>query len=270
MWPKARNFFERHRGEIMGGFLLVIIVLWISQPFQDVLPFEAAMALTTSAILMFSILALDYLVGIGIPRGVEIYKNEQGAKARLEAYIRDARPSNVRLIEYSTASIEYLLESLNETPVSIELLISNPHAAITDYQRKRRICSQITRLRAIFSNPSNLKIKCYSQNASLRGRNFDNRLVAVGWYTYDVREQLVGTYGDKQIWGDTNTIVIVPSEARGMSSVVEMFNRVFNSLWDRAEPLQEVCGNCHDREKCRPDDQWLQLTNPENARGMDR
>ena len=261
MWEKVRNLFEKHRRIIMGVFIAIVIAIWILQPLLEALPFEVAMAVTTSSILMFVIILLDYVITINRPSSIEIYKDENKAKTRLENYIKDTKPKKVQLIEYSTGSIDYLLRQLYESGVSIELLICNPWEAISEFQRIDKICPRIRQLPAIIKDASNFKIICYPGNASIRGRKFDNRLVALSWYTYEIRDELINTFYRKQIWGDTNPILVIPIESSSEEALITKFDSVFYNLWENGVPLEEVCQNC--KEKCNPPPaQWLKLTNP--------
>ena len=119
MWAKVRDMFEKHRRTIMGVLLVIVVVIWVSQPLQKVLPFEAALAVTTSAILMFVFLILDYLVTLKRPLGIEICEKEGNVRNRLYNYIEAEKPSEVKLIEYSASSVGYLLTQLDETKSKI-------------------------------------------------------------------------------------------------------------------------------------------------------
>ncbi len=140
-----------------------LVLVWVLVPiFSEVLSFELAMALTSSTILMFLFLALDYLISIVRHPSIEVYEDDGSVIERLRTYINSTRLNRVRLIEYSTASIRNLLVNIKESGSTVELLICNPHKAINKDQ-KDRICSQIRRFPDIFQDTSKIKIRCYSE-----------------------------------------------------------------------------------------------------------
>ena len=273
MWAKARNVFEEHRQKIMTAFFLVIVGIWLSEPFHKLLPFEALMGITTSAILLFMFIVLDYLISLAKPEGlVEIYSDEHDVTDRLLHFIREERARHVKMIEYSSKSVEPLIGQFMKPGgrTQIELLITHPKHALTKFQRSERVCAQIKTLAHVVASSEQerqrLKIKCYTQRASIRGRQFDERLIAVGWYTYDVKKGEEVAIGQEQIWGDKNAIVVADLRRRRERPLAEMFNRVFRSLWDDGTPIIKVCNECSEDCTGRPADDWLKDVSPDDTR----
>lgn len=273
MWAKARSVFEEHRQKIMTILFLVIIGIWLSEPFHKLLPFEVLMGITTSAILLFMFIVLDYLIPLAKPEGrVKIYSDEHDVTERLLHFMREERPRHVKMIEYSSKSVEPLIRQLMNPggTTQIELLITHPKHALTKFQSSERVCAQIKTLAHVVARSQQyrqrLKIKCYSQRASIRGRQFDESLIAVGWYTYDAVKGEEVAIGQEQIWGDRNAIVVVNLQRREERPLAEMFNRVFRSLWDDGTPIIKVCNECTEDCTGRPGDDWLKDVSPDDTR----
>jgi len=129
--------------------------------------------------------------------------------------IEREKPSKVQSIEYGSKAIKGILEKLKEVKAKkIELLICDPNHTIThederlfhsahpkgeDSQKKIRICPAIQDLAYIFSNPDKIRIRCYRTPGSLRGINFGDKWIQMGWYTYDER-------GDNHKFGATKIL----------------------------------------------------------------
>ncbi|HSW58267.1 MAG TPA: hypothetical protein VLH15_07685, partial [Dehalococcoidales bacterium] len=121
------------------------------------------------------------------------------------------------------------------------LLIHNPLEQLLSDLQKERICAQIRTLKLVGFKDGILKIKCYNQRASLRGRKFDNTLIELGWYTYDYDPEYA-EYGKNQMWGHNNPLIVAHLKNEGQY-LGKMFDRVFDSLWnDTSNPsLLDVC-----------------------------
>jgi MoaA/NifB/PqqE/SkfB family radical SAM enzyme len=163
----------------------------------------------------------------------------------------------------------------------IELLICNPNYTITnkkersfhspqpgdkDFQKEKRVCAGIGELhRFVLGNYDKVKIKCYRTPGSLRGRNFGDRWIQVGWYTYQTSGD-AKIYGSPQIWGDTNSVITAPISSPEGQILKSMFNEVFEKMWRESVPPIDVCGGCADKAKCfgsnEAADQWLRLVSP--------
>jgi hypothetical protein len=79
-----------------------------------------------------------------------------------------------------------------------------------------------------------VQIRCYEAPPSLRGRKFDNLLVDVGWYTPDLGRQ-GGEDEDWEVIGHLNPLVVSSAETEEGQHLREMFDRVFESLWESSK-----------------------------------
>jgi hypothetical protein len=100
---------------------------------------------------------------------------------QLREYITSHVPKRVDLLEYSAHSVHYLIEELARQGAAMRLLIRDPRV-VNDFQRRRIVASihHIERF-AIDAYGADIEIRCYTSQASLRGRMFDDFFVAVGW-----------------------------------------------------------------------------------------
>jgi len=267
MWAKAKSFFERQRRYFMAFVLIVIVLFWIGRPFLPALSFEVSISTTASMTLFFVLLLLDYVVGLRKEENIRFFRNEKEATRALTDFVESKRPKNVRMIEYSSATMEYLISALKDSPATrrIDLLVCHPGQAISTYQRSERICWAMKRLQDVVVDYDKVKIRCYTQRASVRGRKFDDSLIAIGWYTYNVKDHRVKQITDQQIWGDENPVIVADVKEREGKVLGEMFDRVFTSLWNRATPPDEAfktaCDSCAVRDGCTSQlsTEWLRL-----------
>jgi hypothetical protein len=180
-------------------------------------------------------------------------------------------PQVVKMLEHSaTCGRHYIdaIKSLDSKIKEIRLLIHNPFEEMISDLQKERTCEQIRTLKLVDFGRDVLKIRCYNQRASLRGRKFDNELVVLGWYTY-YYDLNYPEYGKNQIWGHNNPLIV--SRLRNQSKYLgEMFDRVFDCLWNDngSASLLTVCTKrCHlyqaggkaagSKEGCSVSEDWL-------------
>lgn len=262
IWDRIRRYFERTRKWYMGGMLAAIVVVWLlSSVVQALLSFEKSMAITITMILFFIFLILDNLISIKGPDNVEIYKDEDAVAERIKQYFGENKVRRIRLIEYSTRSIRdvWLHNLITKVDgVQIELLMCHRETGISDHQKKNRICIGIKELFRRFEEQGNLKIVCYKEPASIRGRNFDDKLIVIGWYTYRIDEKK----SELRIQGHSNPLVVASVKTEAGVRLRDMFNETFQNLWKNGTPLETVCNRCSQRESSCPSAEWLKKTNP--------
>lgn len=217
------------------------------------------------------LLLLDYLSEVKRlikPAEVRFYPNQEAADNDLRAFIDSARPGKADLLELSSAAVhENIIRPLVTGRSKIRLLIQNPKVAHDRFapsaRQERRICDQfVLRLGSEpeVANYDRLRIRFYSEMASLRGRKFSNKLVSVGWFTCDLRpEELPVEQDPVQIWGHNNPLLSIATSEKGFDIVEGMFSRVFKNLWDRADLPKDICSDCPDKQngRCPVSDDWL-------------
>lgn len=285
-------FWEEFRTKYQGWFTLVVAViaigLWISMAFlPKEIPFEWAVGVSLACLVVILGMVLDHLIALRKPPVITKFHSSQSSAESdtLELITKE----KVQLIEYSSRTVRRILERLKDVGAEIELLICNPNCTITnkkersfhllqpgnenfqkderkDFQKTQRICPAIRNLyRFILEDYDKVKIKCYKVPGSIRGRNFGDRRVQLGWYTYHMRRDPI-KFGLPQIWGDTNPVITAPVSSPEGQVLKSMFNEVFQKMWQKSDPLIDVCGKCSKKAGCFGSDEaameWLQLVSP--------
>jgi hypothetical protein len=178
---------------------------------------------------------------------VEIIENDYSVPVKVIEYIGQQNPQVVKMIENSaTYGRHYIdtIKTLDSKVKKILLLIRNPFGQPISGLQKERTCAQIRTLKLVDFKNNALKIRCYNQPASLRGRKFDNDLIILGWYTY-YYDPDYPEYGKTQIWGHSNPLIVSHLRKENIS-LGEMFDRVFDFLWNDtgSTSLLNVCKGC--------------------------
>lgn len=271
MLEKIRENFQKHRKKFTVVFWVVISSLIILGPLLlHVVPVEEAMFVIVLILLAYLELLgnqsahyqesietrvknLESLLKAPIP----INSNQTSSNSRLVDFIKTEHPRQVDMLEYSSTTVQELIRHAVHVRSRIRLLLKAPATAISYYQGER-ICE---RIRTIYNDffEANLEIRCYSKHASLRGRKLDDRLINVGWYTYDIRDLEMS---EDQIWGHNNPLITLESEEEGFSKIKRFFDKVFENMWKNAVPLKDICTDCEfqRRETCDVKDatNWLE------------
>ena len=161
---------------------------------------------------------------------VLVYKSQSSSYGKeLHQYFKNTKLNSADFIEYSATTIEPILEELKNNYCKIRILLQHPDVAISQLQ-KNRISSSLDNLfRTIFEtyDPKLIEFRFYCLPASIRGRNFDNQLVSVGWYTYSSDSE---EYAN--IHGNTNPMINISTDNRYGQTLLRFFTKSFNHLWD--------------------------------------
>lgn len=203
---------------------------------------------------------------------VKIYINQNAANEDLKKYIEDIRPENVFMIEYSSTTVQDLLCTLIESQTSpnIYLLLQHPKEGKLIEGQMTRIWKQITSVlyqQEEFRNYPNLKILCYKQRASLRGRNFDDKLINIGWYIYKYDMD-----GKQWIYGHNQPAITFRDGHEGVSGIKNMFNNLFKNLWETGIRLSEVSKELKNQYLCTDPSfiNWCEKVSPKREeRGLE-
>jgi hypothetical protein len=205
------------------------------------------------------------------PQELMTIENEYCVPAPITEYIKHERPQVVKILDFSSQQgRNYInaIKTLDPDIKQVQLLIHNPLVQPVSDLLKKRTCENIKLLKVYDFNSDVLKIKCYSQTGSLRGVKFDDELIMLGWVTYYF-DPNYPEYGKNQIWGPGNPLIISPLRNQG-KCLGELFDRVFNSLWDDTDnvPILDVCTqqckfnkavgkSVGDNEECPVSKDWL-------------
>jgi hypothetical protein len=180
---KINHFLRYHQPVIHTFGLVTAVGVQLAQAFQLPLPATTANAIT------FSILAYivkDISDNTYILKQSKSYTNQEEMYADMIQEIREIR--NIReatLIQYSSRKVSPLVFTLLNKGATVNLYVKNPDTEISKMQ-KGRIERTIQDLPGELSNTLGvLKVYKYDPPASVRGVIIDNRLLAIGWYTYE-------------------------------------------------------------------------------------
>ncbi len=182
---------------------------------------------------------------IGIaPAGIIVIENDYSVPMPVIEFIRQENPQLIKMIECSSTYGRHYIDAIKILDPNIKeiwLLIHNPLVQPVSDLQTERTCEQIRTLKLVDFKSNVLKIRCYNQRASLRGRKFDDEMVVLGWYAY-YYDPNYPEYGKNQIWGHNNPLIVARLRNEG-KILGEMFDRVFDSLWKDKDStsLLSVC-----------------------------
>lgn len=171
-----------------------------------------------------------------------IFKSDSVASDWFTSFMNRYKPEKVSIIEYSSNYAKSYIEKLVRLRnVEIKLLICNPAYAINKEQ-SFRICQQIKELKKLKEEYDSLEIRCYNKPASIRGRNFDDKCLLIGWYTYntDYKDDTRNINQEGiQLWGHNNPLLLATKKNNNL--LLEYFNKIFDSYWNDSLLLDQVC-----------------------------
>jgi hypothetical protein len=236
MYAKIRTSIELHIDRIGRILLATVIILWILSQFSEALKrWVLEEGLLNVIMIALLVEVISYIVEIKqkSSRGSSrIFKDQFDAKQEFEQFIKEQKPKKVDLIELSSVKIDGLLERLDAN-CDIRLLVQLPQKAVSDSETDR-IASQLRRLPdKTFKAHNKVNIKCYSVPASIRGRNLDEKLLNIGWYTYSYNQEI-------DITGHTNPMINVYTDTTEGRILNKFFTEVFNQLWEQAVPFEDA------------------------------
>jgi hypothetical protein len=190
---------------------------------------------------------------------VQVFAQEaEEAVRRQQELISDMRLKSVKLCEFSSyTAIQYLshLRACDNTD-SVQLLVCDPRQVSED-QRSRTynaIHNLSLEINQSAAQRMGLKIKCYSrEHAALRGRNYDNQFVVLGWYTFHRKPNV---RPDPRLYGAHNPVLIALCNNPYGGTLRETFDEIFDSLWQDAIPLQSGLTEAGEVKKQLPSG-WL-------------
>jgi hypothetical protein len=238
MWKKMREFTERHIKLLAAVLVVVITGLWLASQFIGELS-DWMIKQNLLSVIIIVLLADNLARLVEIKREaaldkIKIHGDDQCASADVTAFLQKTQPKKADLLEYSSCSIGGLLQNLRTANCEIRLLVKHPDTAITEFQKLRVRATLENVVNVTLRDYNKFQIRCYRLPGSLRGRNLDNALVSLGWYTYSSDE--VGLYGHD------NSIVCARTDNEKGRCLQQMFNRAFEWLWNDKDtvPVEEV------------------------------
>lgn len=223
---RIRAFIERHLHSIITLLVIAATALWVASTVVSSLQ-DWVLKNSIFQILILILLA-DVLLRLAHVQPtksstVQVFRDEPESSPDIRGYVEKNRPTRADLIEYSTATIHDLLESLKQSQCSLRILICHPESAFTDFQR-HRILDRIRDLETLtFRAYPSVEIRMYRLPAAIRGRLIDGTYVTVGWHVYT--SEAAGLHGH------TYPMVTATSDSPEGRILCGLFNDAFDRLW---------------------------------------
>ena len=176
---------------------------------------------------------------------VRVSKDQEVDNELLRAEIERQPPSRADLLEFSTQSVRPVIRALARGANELRILVKHPDSV--GPAQRTRIIDGLTQLeRLLRGYRGDVKIRCYRQWVSLRGRKLDDSLINIGWYTPELDEH--GQATATEVVGDTNPLVTSALQTEEGQHLQRMFDEVFEGLWRSAEhdDAREVLGRYRD------------------------
>lgn len=273
---KARNILWPNRRKLEAIVVVISVLVVAIYQFLDKVPYVTFTV--EQNILILSIFILLFLEGMAteftrvtnrindamdeVRSDVSILPAHNNSKSKeiLRKYIKNNTPNEVKMIEYSSQTIESTIEDAVEVDAQIQLLLKHPDSTTPDNQPER-IIQQVKSLHDNLSAYTDMEIRFYEQHAGLRARKFDDDLINCGWYTYQYDDRL-----GMDLKGHTNPTVLVSKEEGNEYRHLEiMFDRVFDNYWDNGTTLEELYQKEGELDDDIADDlqRWVELRNCE-------
>jgi hypothetical protein len=265
---------------VVISLAVAVAVSFILAAFVDAVDDSLGLKLGTVAVLFLLGVLIEHVIELRKEAAGEVFEDDWEAEARLKAIVLDRKPKTVKLCEYSAASIPVAnlirLVIRCADAEEIKLLLCHPRmmsAFGEDSRNNHQMRRLLTNLEDLSygtyrEEPPDkvpLRIRCYQEPASLRGRNFDDRYIALGWYTYDRKNKRSEA---PQLWGAENPVIVAPTRGDDHNKLKDMFNEVFDDIWERAVPLKTALEGYEDQHWIG--EEWLaavsQLEGPSKAR----
>ena len=195
---------------------------------------------------------------------LDIFPDEHAALFRQLEILDEAEPAYVYRVEYSTQGISAVLEHIVrcQSIQLIRLLMANPYTVTEERQANEKIIPGLEWLRLNCpieqALQRGLRIRMYDRPASIRGRSFGGRAIALGMYTRDSREG--GSF-----WGHSNFVLTAGAETSQGANLIRWFESVHERMWDDATPIEAI----HRREPLLKDaEEWIDIvSSPESSYG---
>jgi len=259
---KIKRLYRRHYRKFTGFLLGLILLVWLLGPaLVEYLSLEVSIGVSLAVIIVMLGLVTDYMADIVKPSHVQVSSVQSEITSNLMNFIKTEKPRTASILMYSSSVFREIVQALIDVEVQSELflLLQSPkkQEVFIKYQ-KGRICGGIEVLAEMLRGYNKAKIRVYKEPASLRGIKLGNKLISIGWYTYDCRDK---TLGDKQIWGHKNAMVTAPLGTVEGRVLRKNFDEVFKNLWNNSSSLMEICGSCSKKKSClgTDPDEWLDL-----------
>lgn len=218
----------------IGSIFIISIIEGIG-----LLEIPSAAYLIALAILLFGV--VDYLASIQFQVSkTVIYPDQNEYSEEILSFIKNKSINQVDMIEYSGVTVHWILNELMKKDCRIRLLLYDPRYVEDELQRERILVTlkTIPREYEYAGKGKNLELGFYNTPPSLRGCNFDNQLIVIGWYVFFK----VDKNGKEKIelFGHDKPVIAADTTHKEMGIVEKFFNDQFEKLWDKKTDPEEI------------------------------
>jgi len=237
MWSRVTAWLERRITLVSQLLVLGVFALWALSaflaPLSDFLT-RGSFYNVVTLVLLFEIVRRVVEIKLeSAGGGLRAYVNQDATWTDTQVDIQALRPRTVDMLEYSgNTALSILDEVFQVQPkAKVRLLLHHPVTNVLNEFESDRINQNIRTLRRHMA-PYALEVRLYTPAAGMRGRNFADQVVTVGWYTYH--------YGDDEteIRGHSNAMVVGRSGSPEGQALLETFDRTFTNLWEHPETVE--------------------------------
>ena len=165
---------------------------------------------------------------------IVISSSNEGNNRRLLEYISTNKVTSARMIQYSGHMIQPVIAELLERGAKVELLLQSPSGALNVQQCGKMIAFHESITADDFKNSQNLKIRYYSEPASVKAVKLDDIFLSIGWYTYRNIEE---TKREPWLYGHNNAVISGWLHHVEMHDLASTFDVQFQALWNNATSL---------------------------------
>lgn len=171
---------------------------------------------------------------------IRVSPDQHTDSPRIEEDVKRLRPKNADLLEYSSDTVRSLIKTLRNQGCEIRILLRDP-SSVNGVLQQTRICN---RLRSLLTPPRpgskpvpKIKVRCYSRDASVRGRKLGDDLINIGWYIPDLWDE------KKEIVGHENPLITADAMSPEGRQLAAWFDNYFDKLWREATSAKKALGS---------------------------
>lgn len=232
--------FYRSRSRYFATFLTgAVLIIWVVGPVVfDLLTTEQCFFVSFGVVVIILSAIQDYLDDLIGPRYVHVAKEQEENTARLMEMLSGERIDEVRMIEYDSESTKSLIYFFLQRGAHVHCLLQHPEFVVNEPQRHRSVLHILSKEDDYIGYSDRIRFSYYRDRASLRGRLVDNKLVSLGWYTYDYRGGIAGN----QVWGHNNPVVTAERSSEDGERLAAFFELVFANLLENSDNWEDLHG----------------------------
>jgi hypothetical protein len=233
----ARQRYAHWIALVLGGIVILGFILGHAIP-----PLTHALIESQALNVIILIVLLDISVALAdvvrAQRGIEIARDQPADTDLLLDRLAELRVRDADLLEYSAVTVEEIVRRLKSSGCRLRILVKHPDT-VAGHQRLRILGSLQQYFSLVLDDyRDKAEIRCYREQASLRGRRFGGSVINVGWYTPDIAAPGLS------VRGHTNPLITADLSTPEGQHLLRMFSGLFEALWDAptTEDGREVLG----------------------------